>query len=413
MPALLSASFMIFGDLVWGVKTFLRVRRFPGPWRWVASAAVIAFAGLQLCGFALLIFGRGMDLPLESLFPKPLIALVYIWHCLILLPVICLWFVGQIVGRVRQFIRRRLGNRGQNTRAPAPTPEQPAMNRREFMAATMCAAPAFLALGATGVASWEWSEFRVRRLVVPLANLPPALDGFTITQISDLHVGVFTRGAILDRIVEAANQMHPHLVLLPGDLINYALGDLPVGLEVVKRLQAPHGVFMCEGNHDLFENPTAFRARTAAAGVRLLVNESAFFTVRDVPVQILGLPWGWGDHAPRSAGDRSDRSDEAISSSMERLLPQRKKDTFPILLAHHPHAFDYAWDIPLTLAGHTHGGQIMLTPQIGFGPALFRYWSGLYESDGRALVVSNGVGNWFPVRVGAPAELVHLTLRAV
>ncbi|MEZ0255819.1 MAG: metallophosphoesterase, partial [Chthoniobacter sp.] len=84
-----------------------------------------------------------------------------------------------------------------------------------------------------------------------------------------------------------------------------------------------------------------------------------------------------------------------------------------ILLAHHPHAFDFAADIPLTLSGHTHGGQLMLTKDFGFGPAMFRYWSGLYQKADRALVVSNGVGNWFPVRVQAPAEIVHLTLRSV
>lgn len=107
----------------------------------------------------------------------------------------------------------------------------------------------------------------------------------------------------------------------------------------------------------------------------------------------------------------SSRGDLAIAKSMEELLPQRRPEAFPILLAHHPHAFDYAENIPLTLAGHTHGGQLMLTEQIGFGPAMFRYWSGLYQRGNRSLVVSNGVGNWFPLRVQAPAEVVHITLR--
>jgi hypothetical protein len=82
-------------------------------------------------------------------------------------------------------------------------------------------------------------------------------------------------------------------------------------------------------------------------------------------------------------------------------------------MAHHPHAFDAAIeaDVPLTLAGHTHGGYCMLDSRHGVGPALFRYWSGLYARGGSQLVVSNGVGNWFPIRVNAPAEIVHLTLR--
>jgi predicted MPP superfamily phosphohydrolase len=99
---------------------------------------------------------------------------------------------------------------------------------------------------------------------------------------------------------------------------------------------------------------------------------------------------------------------------MDVVLPQLRGDAFPILLAHHPHAFDpaAAAGIPLTLAGHTHGGQLMLTESIGFGPQMFRYWSGPYRNpNGSTLVVSNGVGNWFPLRVNAPAEIVHLTLR--
>jgi predicted MPP superfamily phosphohydrolase len=140
------------------------------------------------------------------------------------------------------------------------------------------------------------------------------------------------------------------------------------------------------------------------------VNDTAIVPVRDVPVQVLGLRWGAKQGDPKAM---SSRGDLAIAASMKELLSQRQADAFPILLAHHPHAFDYAEDIPLTLSGHTHGGQLMLTKEIGFGPALFRYWSGLYRKADRALVVSNGVGNWFPLRVQAPAEIVHITLRAV
>ena len=95
------------------------------------------------------------------------------------------------------------------------------------------------------------------------------------------------------------------------------------------------------------------------------------------------------------------------------LLRQRQADAFPILLEHHPHAFDAAAEsgIPLTLYGHTHGGQLMLNEQLGFGPAMFRYWSGFYRRGTSQLIVSNGVGNWFPVRMNAPAEIVHLTLK--
>jgi predicted MPP superfamily phosphohydrolase len=104
-----------------------------------------------------------------------------------------------------------------------------------------------------------------------------------------------------------------------------------------------------------------------------------------------------------------------IDSSMAKLGTMINPDALPILLAHHPHAFDRAADygIPLTLAGHTHGGQLNLTDEIGVGKAMFKYVSGLYRQRDSALVVSNGVGNWFPIRINAPAELVHITLRAI
>ena len=410
--SVITIAFVVFivGDLVWCWNACLSTRRFPQPWRMVARAGAITFTTVQMVGFFLMIFSRQLDIPLESFFPKPAIACIYIWHCLVLLPTAFLWFLAKVIGGLL-WIGRKLVALARSKPAAEPRAHvNTGMTRRDFVTAAACAAPAVLTLGVTGAAAIQWNEFRIRRLNIPIPNLPAPLDGLTIAQVSDLHVGVFTRGAILDRIVETSNQLEPDLVLLPGDLINYSLRDLPVGLAVVKRLQARSGVFMCEGNHDLFEDPAAFRQGVAAAGVRLLVNDSATVPVRGVPLQVLGLRWGWGGDDPRAT---SNRGNAAIAHSMKELMAQRNAEAFPILLAHHPHAFDFAGDIPLTLAGHTHGGQLMLTREIGFGPAMFRYWSGLYQKSGRALVVSNGVGNWFPLRVQAPAEIVHITLRTV
>jgi predicted MPP superfamily phosphohydrolase len=169
---------------------------------------------------------------------------------------------------------------------------------------------------------------------------------------------------------------------------------------------------MCEGNHDLIENGREFRRVTKASGVPLLVNETLDLNVRGAGVKLLGLRWGSGRPG---AGRSADRSDGAIRASLDELLPSLRRDpeSFPILLAHHPHAFDAAADagIPLTLSGHTHGGQLMFNEHVGFGPMMFRYWTGQYRKGDSRLVVSNGVGNWFPLRVAAPAEIIHLTLR--
>jgi predicted MPP superfamily phosphohydrolase len=102
-----------------------------------------------------------------------------------------------------------------------------------------------------------------------------------------------------------------------------------------------------------------------------------------------------------------------MAASVAKAAALREAGAFPIFLAHHPHLFDgaAAAGLPLVLAGHTHGGQLMLSDNVGVGPLRFRYWSGTYRRGDARLFVNNGVGNWFPLRVNAPAEIVKLTLR--
>ena len=94
------------------------------------------------------------------------------------------------------------------------------------------------------------------------------------------------------------------------------------------------------------------------------------------------------------------------------LFPERQEGDVRILLAHHPHLFDIAQSADLVLSGHTHGGQIMLNESIGLGPMFFKYWSGSYHRGQTTMIVSNGCGDWFPCRIGAPAEVGLLTLTA-
>jgi predicted MPP superfamily phosphohydrolase len=204
-------------------------------------------------------------------------------------------------------------------------------------------------------------------------------------------------------MVRVVNELRADLVLLTGDLINDALADLDQGLELVRSMEARTGLYIIEGNHDLIENGTEFERRVRASGIPFLLDQSQVISVRGAPIQLFGLSW------TRAHENR----DRAIGDAVRQLLAQRQPEAFPILLAHHPHAFDAAAEglIPLTLSGHTHGGQLMLNEQVGFGPALFHYWSGLYTRGESKLIVSNGVGNWFPLRTRAPAEIVHITLR--
>jgi predicted MPP superfamily phosphohydrolase len=210
-------------------------------------------------------------------------------------------------------------------------------------------------------------------------------------------VGRFTRGRVLERVVEETNRLDADVIALTGDFINHSLRDLPAALDIVRALRARHIVAACEGNHDLIEDARTFRREAERGGLPLLLGKTAETTIRGQRVQLLGLPWN--------------QSATGMRNSAAALLAQRDSGAWPLLLAHHPHAWDFAEEIPLTLSGHTHGGQLMLTSRVGAGPLFYRYWSGLYTRGSGALVVSNGVGNWFPVRLQAPAEILHLTLR--
>ena len=359
--------------------------------------AVAIFALAQLAGLIWLLAQRFARAESTTLFSKFALSNVFIWH-MVLLPLLLLLTIALLpILAMLALVRsaRRLGN-------PAPADASGRLSRRQFLGVVLVAGPPLFNLSLATVAMRQLEQFRVRRFVLPIAGLPSDLHGLTITQISDMHVGRFTSGRVLRDVVRVVNELRADLVLLTGDLINDALIDLDHGLDLVRSMQARYGVYLIEGNHDLIENGPEFERRVKHAGVPFLLDESIVITIRGAPLQLLGLSW------TRARENR----DAAIATAVAHLLNQRQPESFPILLAHHPHAFDAAAaaSVALTLAGHTHGGQLMLNDHYGFGPALFRYWSGLYSKGASKLVVSNGVGNWFPLRVRAPAELLHLTL---
>ena len=349
---------------------------------------VIGFIALQVAGLVMVIGSRFLGYQPGTGLGRPLLSLVTIWNMLIALPTavlgglaLAIWWIGS---------------------AGLVAPEPPSAGREFGLA--LVALPMVVAIFGTAVSLWQLNRFRVRRMTLAIPNLPAALKGLTIAHLSDLHVGKLTRGKVLDDMVAATNRLHPDLILLTGDLINFSLQDLPRGIELLRRMQARYGLHSCEGNHDLIESAAEFEAAARASGVSFLLDEGVTISVDGQPVQILGLRWGEGMGPVSEASGRG--------KALDWLLAQGEPGAFTILLAHHPHVFDAAAaaGIPLTLAGHTHGGQLMFTPGMGFGPWLYRYWSGLYRRGASQLVVSNGAGNWFPLRIGAPAEIIFLTL---
>lgn len=358
------------------------------------------FFAAQIALMALVIVGRLRQVHFEDSLPTALWVVVITWHLLIA-PVALIACLLGVFGQAVAAGVRLVSGRPALPKDPAPS--QTSVTRREFLGSAMAMTPPALTIALSAFAARQLSEFRVRHIAIHLRDLPQELDGMTIAHVSDLHLGQFTHGPVAERAIAAVNALQCDLVLFSGDLINDSLGWLPTAIGLLKKIDKP--LYLCQGNHDMIDNPREFDRQVKAAGLKLLINETATVPVRAVPVQILGLRWG----GPPNYGQHR-HDEQTLAASMRELVALRDPAAFPILLAHHPHAWDYATDLPLTLAGHTHGGQLMLNERLGFGPVIFRYWSGLYTDRTRSLVVSNGVGNWFPIRTAAPAELVHLTL---
>ncbi len=382
----------------WADAWMRKTRRAVG-WR----VAIAVWALFQAGAFAYVFYSRATDSAVQP--SAVLTAAVYLWHLIVMPPVLIALLIRGIYRATAAIVAVF-----KHPSRPAASVEQvglPVMtgpSRRQLLATALVAAtPPLAQVVATTTALAMLGTFRIRTIDIAFANLPPALDGASIAHLSDTHLGRFTTRDDVGRILDATNQLNVDAVAFTGDLIEFNLDDLPLGLDLLRGLSPRHRVVVCEGNHDLFQDRGAFENGVRSAGFPLLLNESHTLDIRGYPVQFLGMGWG------SAATGRSPQLERSAAATLAR----RRSDAFSVLLAHHPLAFDYAAEagVDLTLAGHTHGGQLMLTPNLGPGPMMYKYWSGLYRQGQAACVVSNGIGNWFPLRVNAPAEIVRITLR--
>jgi predicted MPP superfamily phosphohydrolase len=388
---------MLTLDAVWWIIALRLARK--TLWRVLISL----FMAAQMAAVANELLGRvgHENIDLSLYVPVAVLATLQIWHYLALPAIACAWLIYACV----RFIQHRRLKKVPVTTQPAPVPAATdPVSRRQFIGACAALSPSLFTFGLAGIAVNQLNHFRLRRFDLSIPTLPKALDGLTITHISDIHVGEWTHGRILRDLVNATNNLRADLVVVTGDTINYEISDLPNALDLIKKMESRYGTWMIEGNHDLYEDGLEFERSVKASGVPLLLDEAKMANIRGCPVQFFGIRWmeGLGMHR-----------DQVTALQVREMIKQRQPDAFPIFLAHHPHAFDAAVEagLPLTLSGHTHGGQLMLDNQLGVGPAMFRYWSGLYQKNNCQLIVSNGVGNMFPIRVNAPAEIIHITLR--
>jgi predicted MPP superfamily phosphohydrolase/TRAP-type C4-dicarboxylate transport system permease small subunit len=269
-------------------------------------------------------------------------------------------------------------------------------------------------------------RYRLITVEVPIRALPPNLDGLRIVHLSDLHIGDFMPRAAIRHAVDLANTAQADLAVLTGDLITHGQDPLEDCIAELSRLRAPLGVWGCHGNH---ERSAGVEARAQELfqryGMHLLRQQCAELSWRGGTINLLGVD------------DQRERARAGEPSSMLRGIDALVRDDIPnILLSHNPDTFPRAaaLGIELSLAGHTHGGQLRVA--LGdrqWSPAslITPFVAGLYRlplgsempttgaevapcpRKSAFLYVNRGLGTFgLPVRLGVPPEITVLILRA-
>ncbi|WP_374349308.1 metallophosphoesterase [Chitinimonas sp.] len=242
---------------------------------------------------------------------------------------------------------------------------------------------------------------QVVEIDVPLANLPDALHGFTIAQISDIHVGPTIKRDYLDRIVDRVNALNADVVAITGDLVDGSVDSLAPHTAPLARLRARHGSFLVTGNHEYYSGGHDWIAEFRRLGLTVLMNEHVLLKHGDGHLLLAGVPDYTAHHF-----------DEAHRSDPQAALANAPANAGArVLLAHQPRSASAAAaaGFDLQLSGHTHGGQFW--PWNLFVPLQQPYTAGLNRLQGLWVYVSRGTGYWGPPkRFGAPSEITRLRL---
>ncbi|MFT5087268.1 MAG: putative MPP superfamily phosphohydrolase [Candidatus Latescibacterota bacterium] len=239
----------------------------------------------------------------------------------------------------------------------------------------------------------------VRRIEVPIANLPHELDGLRIAQISDLHVGPTIKMDFVHRIVERVNHLEADLIVFTGDMADGPVERLAAHVAPLAQLSAPLGLFSITGNHEYYSDVHAWTDKARALGFQVLLNESRLVNYQGRTMAVVGIT----DH---SAGEMVSEH----RSDPQGALSRAPAADFVLLLAHQPRSIHHAQGAHLQLSGHTHGGQFF--PWKYIVPLQQTYLAGLHRHDETWLYVHSGSGYWGPpLRLGAPSEIALLTLR--
>lgn len=236
---------------------------------------------------------------------------------------------------------------------------------------------------------------------VRLRDLPTGLHGFTITQISDIHVGPTIKRGFLERIVGQVNALESDLIAITGDLVDGSVPELALHVEPLARLQARHGSFFVTGNHEYYSGAAAWVSELRRLGVFVLQNEHVVLHHQGQPFVLAGVT----DYSAHHFDER-ERSDPQAA-----LAGAPSDAVLKILLAHQPRSAvaAEAAGFHLQLSGHTHGGQFL--PWNFFVRLQQPFTAGLHRLKDLWVYTSRGTGYWGPPkRLGAPAEITRLRL---
>jgi len=283
-----------------------------------------------------------------------------------------------------------------------PVPEGDLMSRRKFLARV--GSGAAVTAATTSVARGMIEARGTHEIVdveVRLAKLPKALDGFSIVQLSDLHVGMTIDRAFVQRVVDHTNRLSPDLVVLTGDLVDGPVLELAADIAPLGSIRAKHGVYAVTGNHEYYAGADPWIEAITKLDVRYLRNELVTIGGGDAAFDLAGVD-DWSAHK------------YGHGENLEAATAKRDPARALVLLAHQPRQVRRAsqYGVDLQLSGHTHGGQIWpwhYIVKVQQGGLL----AGRYEYGGTQLYVTRGCGYWGPpVRLLAPLEITRVILRS-
>lgn len=278
----------------------------------------------------------------------------------------------------------------------------------------------FALIPALGVMGWfafgfieGWKRLELKHITFTSPDLPPYFDGYRLVQITDFHLGSFPPGNdFVQKVVDATNNEEPDMILFTGDLVNNQAGEVEPYLDTLGQLHASDGIYSIWGNHDYCEygnnhsigalkrNRRMLYGYQESLGWHQLMNEHHVVSHGMASIAVIGV---------ENPGQPPFTNRSNLKKAMKGVNP----DMFKILLSHDPHHWRrevVGKKIQLTLAGHTHAGQLKIGK---WTPArmAFKEWGGAYRIGEQMLYVSSGIGGSFPFRLGAWPELTVITLK--